>query len=448
MNKKPNVREIAAEALLTVEKNQAYSNLLLNSLIQKYKLEEKDIPLLTELVYGTLQRKETLDFYLAPFIKKANKLELWVRILLRLSVYQMVYLDRVPDRAVVHEAVEMAKRKGHQGISSLVNGILRSIQREGVPSIEEIDDPIKKLSLSTSHPVWMVKKWAEQYGMENTVKMCEMNLQPPKQTARVNSSKTSVDEMLGKLEEEGFQARKGDLSADAIRMEKGTLTKSSLYKEGFLTVQDESSMLVGRALGVETGDRILDACSAPGGKTSHILELLDHTGEVTSLDLHKHKVNLVKEHAERLGFNNVNVMALDARKAGEKFSEESFDKILVDAPCSGFGVIRRKPDLKYAKSLQDIQKLAEIQLEILRSVSPLLKKGGTLVYSTCTIDWEENSEVTEKFLDQHSDFEIDQTLPGRLPEMARKYAENGQLQLLPHYFGTDGFYITSFKRKV
>ncbi|MCD7033830.1 16S rRNA (cytosine(967)-C(5))-methyltransferase RsmB [Metabacillus sp. GX 13764] len=448
MSKKTNVREMAADALLMIEKNQAYSNLLLNSFIQKHSLAEKDVPLFTELVYGTLQRKDTLDFYLAPFIKKANKMELWVRILLRLSVYQMVYLDRVPERAAVHEAVEIAKRKGHQGIASLVNGILRSIQREGLPSFEDIQDPVQRTAVATSHPLWLVEKWTKQYGLEEAGKMCEENLKAPRQTARINKTKYSVNEAIELLQKEGFSARRGSLSPDSIMMEKGSLASSTLFKDGGATIQDESSSLTAKVLGVQEGESVLDACAAPGGKSSHILELLNHKGQLMSLDLHQHKVELVKEQANRLGFENLTVQDLDARKAGEVFNEESFDRILVDAPCSGFGVIKRKPDIKYAKSARDIQKLAAIQLEILHSVSPLLKKGGTLVYSTCTVDQEENHAVAQQFLQDHPDYEWDETMTGRLPEEARQYAEASELQLLPHYFGTDGFYITSFKRKV
>lgn len=447
MKKLTNVRDVALETLLLVEKNQAYSNLLLNSMIGKHTVKEKDIPLLTELVYGTLQRRETLDYFLAPFIKKANKLEAWVRILLRLSIYQMVYLDRVPERAVFFEAVEIAKKRGHKGIASLVNGILRSVQREGIPSFEQITDPVERLSIETSHPKWLVSKWVKQFGYEDTKKMCEINLTAPTQSARVNAMKSSVQDLIEVLSKSGVQVESGDLAEDAIKAVKGNLVQTKAYTEGFLSIQDESSMLVARALGVNSGDSVLDACAAPGGKTTHIAERLNGTGVVQSLDLHDHKIKLILSQANRLQLENVKVDALDSRLAGERFESESFDKLLVDAPCSGFGVIRRKPDIKYSKNPADVSKLATLQLSILDSVSPLLKKGGTLVYSTCTIDQEENSDVVDEFLKNHPEFELDESVIERLPEQVKPYVKRAQLQLLPHYFGTDGFYIACLRKK-
>ncbi|WP_449539962.1 16S rRNA (cytosine(967)-C(5))-methyltransferase RsmB [Ferdinandcohnia sp. Marseille-Q9671] len=445
---KNKVRDIALDILLQIEKSQAYSNLLLNQMIIKNDLKGKDIGLLTEIVYGTIQRRDTLDFYLAPFLKKSKKLEQWVRILLRLSLYQMVYLDRVPERAIFFEAVEIAKKRGHKGTSSLVNGVLRSIQREGLPSISSIKDDIERLAIETSHPLWLVKRWVNQMGLDEARKMCEINCTPPLQTARVNSMITTKQELIQRLEEEGIEATEGKVSVDSIEATRGNLAHSKAFKEGYFTIQDESSMLVARALGVETEDIILDSCAAPGGKTTHIAELLQNTGKLFSLDLHEHKIKLINEQVTRLKLENVDTKAMDSRKSGEVFEKESFDKILVDAPCSGFGVIRRKPDIKYSKSGSDSNNLARIQLEILTEVSTLLKKGGILVYSTCTIDHEENEGVIRTFLEHNQDFMLDDKLENLLPEIVKPYVNNGQLQLYPHYFGTDGFYIARLRKQV
>ncbi|KEZ54203.1 MULTISPECIES: 16S rRNA (cytosine(967)-C(5))-methyltransferase RsmB [Metabacillus] len=446
--KKNNVRETALETLLMIEKNQAYSHLLLNSMIKKHGVKEIDIPLLTEIVYGTLQRRDTLDFYLAPFIKNAKKTEQWVQNLLRLSVYQMVYLDRVPERAVFHEAVEIAKHRGHKGIASFVNGILRSIQRQGLPSTAEIKDEAERIAVETSFPLWLVKRWISQLGAADAKKMCEATLTPPSVSARVNFMKNTRGELMEQLLAKGFQIEEGDLTADAIKSLKGSLVQTEEFKEGRFTIQDESSMLVARTLAPEKGDAVLDACAAPGGKSTHIAEILENTGTVYSLDLHKQKVSLITEQAERLGLTNIKTEAMDSRKVHERFKNEQFDKILVDAPCSGLGVVRRKPDIKYTKSAEDVKRLSQIQLEILSSAAPLLKKGGTLVYSTCTIDSEENGQVVDKFLAEHSEFELDSAMADRLPEAAKPYADGGQVQILPHYFGTDGFYIASLRKKV
>ncbi len=445
---KYNVRDIALDILLSIEKNQAFSNLLLNKNIEKYKLTGKDAGLLTEIVYGTIQRKMTLDYYLQPFLKNPKKMQEWVRVLLRLSVYQMVYLDRVPEHAVIYEAVEIAKKRGHKGIVSMVNGVLRNLQREELSSLDSITNPVEKLAIETSHPLWLVKRWAAQYGIEKARYICETNLMPPKQTLRVNTSRFTIDEAIKRLAEEGIEVKKGSVAPEALEVQKGNAAHTEAFKEGMFTVQDESSMLVAHAVGAAEGDRILDSCAAPGGKTTHIAEKLYHTGSVVSLDIHDHKVKLITEQVERLQLSNVTAVAMDSRKVSERFEKESFDRILVDAPCSGFGVMRRKPDLKYTKTEQDIMQLARIQLQILQAVEPLLKQGGTLVYSTCTIDQEENKDVVNEFLKQHPDFEWDDTLVKRLPESVSTKVENGQLQLFPDDFQTDGFYIACLRKKV
>jgi 16S rRNA (cytosine967-C5)-methyltransferase len=214
---------------------------------------------------------------------------------------------------------------------------------------------------------------------------------------------------------------------------KGNLALTNAFSEGFLTIQDESSMLVARVLNPQSGEMVLDACAAPGGKSTHIAERMKGTGTVYSLDLHKHKVKLIKQQADRLELQNIIPEALDSRKAGERFEKESFDRILVDAPCSGFGVIRRKPDIKYTKNQEDVVKLAKLQ--------------SVLVYSTCTIDQEENSDVIHTFLENHPEFERDDTVKERLPEKLHCYFNNGEIQILPHYFGTDGFYIACLRKK-
>ncbi|WP_147532035.1 16S rRNA (cytosine(967)-C(5))-methyltransferase RsmB [Bacillus marasmi] len=446
--KKKNVREAALELLEAIDKNQAYSNLLLNKTIEKNQISRMDVGLLTELIYGTLQRKMTLDYYLAPFLKNSKKLEGWVLNLLRLTVYQMVYLDRVPDRAAIFEAVEIAKKRGHKGISGMVNGVLRSIQRNGLPSLDEIADPIERLSVATSHPEWLVKRWVEQLGFEKTQEMCEVNLTPPTQTARVNSTKISRDDCMTLLAEEGFQVEKSSILPEAIKALRGNLATSNAFKEGLLTIQDESSMLVAHALDIHTDEKVLDACAAPGGKSTHIAEKLNNTGSVISLDLHEHKVKLIAETALRLGLNNIKTKALDSRKVQQQFTKDSFDKILLDAPCSGLGVMRRKPDMKFTKKAEDLNRLQTIQLDLLDSVAPLLKNGGILVYSTCTIDKEENTAVVEKFLNKHPEFVGDLSVKERMPEGVQPLVEDFSLQVLPQDFGSDGFYIACLRKKV
>ncbi|WP_100330863.1 16S rRNA (cytosine(967)-C(5))-methyltransferase RsmB [Bacillus xiapuensis] len=442
--RKKQVREIVLDILEAVDKNQSYSNLLLHSAIEKNSLSGRDAALLTEITYGTIQRKMTLDYYLSPFLKK--KVEPWVRQLLRLSLYQIVYLDKVPDRAAIHEAVEIAKARGHKGISGLVNGVLRSVQREGLPDIGQIKDDAERISIATSHPLWLVKRWIAQFGLEKTKEMCEVNLTAPVQSIRVNTAKASREEVQQKLETEGFEVAESPIIPEALHIMKGNIARSTVYKEGLATIQDVSSMLVAYALDLESGHIVLDSCAAPGGKTTHIAEKLESSGKVVALDLHDHKIKLINDNAERLGLNNIEAKALDSREARGYFQAESFDRILVDAPCSGLGVLRRKPDIKYAKRKEDLKSLQKVQLEILAAVAPLLKKGGVLVYSTCTTDREENEGTVRAFLSQQRDFEPAEL--EKLPPSIQALADGFWLQILPQDFGGDGFFISKFRKKV
>ncbi|WP_026585590.1 16S rRNA (cytosine(967)-C(5))-methyltransferase RsmB [Bacillus sp. J33] len=443
-----NVREAALELLETIEKNQSYSNLLLNNTIKKNEISQRDIGLLTELTYGTLQRRMTLDFYLEPFLKGNRKIESWVRQLLRLTLYQMVYLDKVPDRAAIFEAVEIAKRRGHKGISGMVNGVLRNVQRQGLPSLEQIENPVERISIETSHPVWLVRRWAEQLGLEEAKKMCEINLTAPLQTARINEVKASREECIALLEEEGFEVEASPFIPVAVKCLRGNLANSKAFKEGLITIQDESSMLVAYALGGSQDETVLDACAAPGGKSTHIAEKLQNTGQVISLDLHEHKVKLINDNANRLGLSNIKTNVLDSRKVQEHYEKESFDRILVDAPCSGLGVMRRKPDMKYTKKEEDLYHLQKVQRNLLAAVSPLLKKGGILVYSTCTVDKEENQHVVQSFLNENADFEGDLSVKERMPKPIAPFVNGFELQILPQDIGSDGFYIACLRKKV
>lgn len=436
-----NPRDAALEVLLEVNKNQAYSNLLVSRKIKEYKLEGPDRGLMTELAYGTLQHQTKLDFLLAPFVK--GKMETWVRILLRLSIYQLVFLDRIPEHAVVNEAVVISKKRGHKGISGLVNGVLRSFLREGPRSTESITDPLKRLAVETSHPEWLLQDWIDRYGFDKTREIAEQNNTAPPQTVRVNTVKITRDEAISTLEQEGFGVRKGIVD-ECLHVSGKPAASSELFKTGLLTIQDESSMLPAHALQLEEGLHVLDMCAAPGGKTTHIAQLMRDTGAVLALDLHQHKVKLIQENADRLGLTSIEPVVGDARQASELVEGKLFDRILIDAPCSGYGVIRRKPDMKYTKQPTDAARLAEIQSAILEEAYKLLKPGGTIVYSTCTIEPTENQQVVHAFLSHHSDMEtID--LPKVLQELPH-LSEGPGIQILPYADG-DGFYLAALMKR-
>ncbi|MFS0672385.1 16S rRNA (cytosine(967)-C(5))-methyltransferase RsmB [Ornithinibacillus sp. 179-J 7C1 HS] len=443
------LRNTAIELLLRIEQDSGYSHLLINHEIKSKNISPKDEGLLTELVYGTLQYKMTLDYYIAAFIDKNKKLSPWVRMLLRMSIYQMIYLDKVPDHAIIHEAVEIAKQRGHKGVASLINAVLRNIQRNGVPSTNDIEDPVKRLSIETSHPEWLVKRWVNCYGYETTKEMCVANLHHKPISIRIQPMKISRIEAMEQLESDGFTVSPSTFSEQGIIIEKGNILKSSLFTKGMITIQDQSSMLVGEMINAQPGQTILDACSAPGGKATHIAEKMRNEGNVFAHDLHKKKIKLIDEKAKELTLTNIKAEQMDARKLRERYEEDTFDRILVDAPCSGLGVMRGKPDIKYNKSEEDIERLSEIQKEILSTIAPLLKPNGLLVYSTCTVDPSENEKVVQDFLSRNQNYEIDQEFFNELPselKNAQGVTKYG-LQLFPQNYQTDGFFLTRLMRK-
>lgn len=402
--------------------------------------------MLTELVYGTISHQRLLAFYIQPFIMKAKKVDDWVKLLLELSVYQLLYLDKVPSHAVLNEAVEIAKGRGNEGIGRFVNGVLRNIQRQGVPSLETIEDPMERLSREISLPKFLTKKLVNEIGEEETLELGLSLFDPSHVSCRVDTRNITRDAALDILLEEGIEARKSDVSPYGIVADRGYIAGSSLFRYGLLTIQDESSMLVAPALQVEANHQVLDACAAPGGKTTHIATFLDaeEGGKVTSLDIHPHKVSLIEENAKRLHVSDVvEAKELDARAVSETFPENYFDRILVDAPCSGLGLMRRKPDIRYNKQPEDFRKLPVIQLDILESVAPSLKPDGILVYSTCTFAPEENQEVVAEFLNRHPEFSLVEVPVGNVVQSSIK---NNMLTIYPHQYMTDGFFISCLRK--
>ncbi|TKH35253.1 16S rRNA (cytosine(967)-C(5))-methyltransferase RsmB [Paenibacillus polymyxa] len=447
--RKQMAREVALDVLTGVEQEGAYSNLELNRRLQQAGLSASDVGLTTELVYGTVARRNTLDYFLNKFVQKGTaKLQPWVRSLLRMSVYQLVYLDRVPDHAVVSEAVTIAKRRGHQGISGMVNGVLRSMLRE--PDKLRIPDDLsaeERISLEHSHPQWLVKRWIKQYGADTAEAICKANNEPPAVSVRVNTTMTSRDQLLDEMVAKGIDAVPSPVSPYGIVVRSGgNMALTSWYTDGLLSVQDESSMLVAEAVAPEPGMTVLDCCAAPGGKTAHMAELMKDRGRIVANDLHAHKHQLIREQANRLGLDAVETVTGDALDLEERYAPASFDRILLDAPCSGFGVIRRKPDLRWSKTAEDVRDITQLQHELLDSVAGLLKLGGILVYSTCTIEPDENEGQLARFLSEHPEYELakDHSFPDVNHEMDG--IQKGSVQLLPQHFHSDGFYIARLRR--
>ena len=414
MTKVETARSLALAVLEDVLVNQAYSNIALNKHLKGTQLSAPDKGLVTEIVYGTVARKLTLEWYLSHFIEDRDKLDNWLYILLLLSAYQLRYLDKIPNHAVVNEAVELAKAR-KKGSEKLINAVLRRILREGWPDIDSIKRKNKRDSIAYSLPVWLVSKLKEEYGEERAQAIFESLLV---------RNKASIP-----------------LAATGLVKEQGHFAGHDLFADGAITIQDESSQLVAPTLDLQGDEQVLDACAAPGGKTAHIASYLT-SGKVTALDLYDHKLDLIQENAERLGVaERVQTQKLDARKVHEFFGRDSFDKILVDAPCSGIGLLRRKPDIKYNKETADFTSLQEIQLEILGSVCQTLRKGGIITYSTCTIVSEENFQVVEAFLESHPEFE-----QVKLEHECKDILKDGCILITPELYGSDGFFISQFRK--
>lgn len=438
------LRNTIIDLLVRIDEDSGYSHLLIANEINRRKIPSKDEGLLTEVVYGTIERKLTLDYFLEPFIQTKQKLKPWVSMNLRMSVYQMVYLDKVPDYAIIHEAVEIAKQRGHRGLASFVNGVLRNIQRKGVRDFAEITDKVKRLSIETSHPQWLVERWINHYGFDIAEKICQENLKKKPMSVRIQPLRISREDAISQLIDQGLKVRASTLSNQGIIIDEGNIIHTKLFADGLVTIQDQSSMLAGELLQADPGMKVLDTCSAPGGKVTHIAEKMKNEGTIHAFDLHQKKISLVNKKASQLQLSIIDANHADARNLGELLEYESYDRVIIDAPCSGLGVVRSKPDVKYSKSIEDITRLSHIQFDILSSVAPLLKKNGQLIYSTCTIDKAENEEIIQRFLNTHDQFKVDANFVNDLPEVLQKsegLTTNG-LQLFPYEVHTDGFFIT------
>lgn len=443
------LRNTILDLLLRIEQGSGYSHLLIDRELRNNNIPKKDRGLLTEIVYGTIQRQLTLDYYLRSFVQSKKKQKPWVKTLLRMSVYQMTFLDKVPDHAIIHEAVEIAKQRGHKGIASFVNGVLRNIQRQGVPNTSDIKDDAKRLSIETSHPEWLIKEWIHDYGYELTEQMCYANVEHKPMTVRVQPMKITRSEAMQRLTQEGLVVEPSPISKQGLIIKQGNVLGTSLFKQGMLTIQDQSSMLVGDMVDAEPGMKVLDTCSAPGGKATHLAETMNNQGTIKAHDLHQNKIKLIDDKAKELSLSIIEASQNDARSLDEIYEPESFARILVDAPCTGFGVARGKPDIKLSKQQQGIEQLSRIQQDILNHAAPLLKKGGYLVYSTCTVNKKENDDVVQTFLKNHEDFIVDPLFFTELPDVVKESPgiTSIGLQLFPQDFQSDGFFLTRLKKK-
>ena len=421
-------REVALNILYKIDIGEGYSNLVLDKELNKSELSKLDRGLVSEIVYGVLTWELFLDETIKRYsLVKFKKISPWIVNILRMGIYQIVFLNKIPQSAAVNESVNLAKKYGHDASARFTNAILRKIETN---EREKMIDYLQKknclndeiLSITTSHPRWMVDKFLEDYGSKFTLELLEANNENPETTIRVNTLKTTRDELKKMFDLKEMDSRLGELP-DAIIVKHLSNFDDSLY-----VVQDEAAQLAVLKLDPRENEIVLDACSSPGGKTTYIAQLMNNTGRIDAWDIHEHRVELVKKLAQKLGVTNINATVTDATNYNTLLRDK-YDRVLLDVPCSGLGVIRKKPDIKWTRNEEDLKELVEIQRKILECGAEYLKTGGILVYSTCTVLKDENERQIEKFLKKHPEFKLEE-----------------EIKLFPHKSHTDGFYIAKMKK--
>ena len=438
------VRGNAVKILNRVERTDSYLDKLIDSELRSNEFNDFDKALLNEIVHGVLRWQSKLDWVLNGFFHgNFSKAEVTVRNTLRAALYQILFLDKVPDHAAVNEAVEFIKRIRGEKAAGLVNAVLRNIIRnkEGIHYPDVQNDAALYLSTMYSYPLWMVRRWMNRFGFYETEKLLEAQNQKPGLILRINTMKTSIEDFVKMLDLHKISYERSAFLPMFLRTTNLTnISQTEIFRRGFFTVQDESAGIASMLLDVKPGERVIDLCAAPGGKTTFFGEMMKNQGQIVAVDKYPTRLNLVKTACERLGITNVEYVSAD----GGELAVEPADKILVDAPCSGLGVLAKKPDIKIKREFRDIIEVEKSQERLLENASLLLKAGGALVYSTCTIEPEENFDLIKKFLQKHSEFAVDN---------AAKYVNekivspDGYVETYPHRHGIDGSFAMRLIKK-
>ena len=438
-----NAREIAFKVLSDIEKNKNYSNMSINKHFKDLEIKDQDRGFTTELIYGVVENRNYLDYIMDKLSKmKSEKMQMHVRIFLEMGIYQILFLDSVSDYAAVNETVNLVNDHDKKS-SGFVNAILRNVirQKDTIAKVD-ITDNIMYLSTKYSYKPWMIKNWIKSFGQEFTEDLLEANNEKPSIYIRVNTLKTTRDELMSKLSEMNVKCFKVSTLEEAIRVENlKNIENNKLFKDGLFTVQDISSMIVGKIVNPKENSLVLDICSAPGGKTTHLATIMNNTGHIVSRDIFEHKIKLINATADRLGLTNIEAECFDAAIL-DNDSIDKFDYVLADVPCSGLGIIRRKPEIKY-KEKADLKELPSIQSKILKNASKYVKVGGILVYSTCTIQDVENIDIVKDFLKENDNFEL---VPIDAVNVDVDNQDKGYLKIYPHIHGMDGFFIAKLIR--
>ena len=447
MGKQINEREVVLEILMEITENGAYSHKILGDVLSKYQyLEKRERAFITRVVEGTLEHMIEIDYILNQISKtKVKKMKPVIRNLLRSSVYQLKYMDSVPDHAVCSEAVKLAVRKGFSGLRGYVNGVLRNVVRK-MDEIEYPKEDVQRLSVKYSVPEWILSLWKKEYGEEITEKMAADFQKEKPITIRCCMNRVTPEVLKEKLEAEGAKVEAHPYLPYAFYLsDYDYLEGLESFQEGLFAVQDISSMFVGELADLKAGDHVIDVCAAPGGKSLHIGDKMEGFGTVDARDISQYKVNLIEENIQRLNSINVQAKVQDATIFDVE-SECKADIVLADVPCSGYGVIGKKPEIKYRSTTQKEEELVILQRTILDKAAEYVKPRGVLVFSTCTIAKEENEENMMWFMNNHP-FKLE-SIDEFIPEELRSETTGlGYLQMLPGVHGTDGFFIARFRRK-
>lgn len=445
-----NMREVALDILLMVERKEELSHVALFQALTKYQyIEKKERSFLTRLVEGTLEYGLTLDYIINAFsTRPVNKCKPLIRCLLRMSVYQMIYMDHVPASAACNEAVKLAKKRGFQKLSGFINGVLRSVERSllDLPTPKREENELEYLSITYSMPSWIVEKWIEWYGIEVAEQMLSAGFQEQKTRIRMNQSKCKKEELVESLKEQGVMVEDGQYLKEAMVIsDYDYILALTAFQKGWFSIQDESSAMVAYVAGIEKGMQIYDVCAAPGGKTMHAADILDGTGMVYSFDISEYKTDRIRENVTTCGFTNVLVKEQDATVLNPQFIEKA-DVVFLDAPCSGMGIMGHKNDMKYRLNKEQLSELMKLQSNMFSVVSQYVKPGGVLIYSTCTVNPKENLENVKEFI-KDGLFSLEEMKEKELVSVNPDTAKQGYLQLLQGVHGKDGFFIAKLRRK-
>ncbi|MEW6227413.1 MAG: 16S rRNA (cytosine(967)-C(5))-methyltransferase RsmB [Bacillota bacterium] len=452
MGNRKTAREAALLALLEIDEQGAYAAIARDRALASAGLSERDRALATELIYGVTKYRKTLDHIIGTFASRpVAQMDPPARNVLRLGAYQVFYLTHVPPPAAVSESVKLARVRGHEGMAAFVNAVLRAMVRDPgkVRFPDAATEPVAHVAVKYSHPEWMVSRWIERFGLEEAMRLCDANNERPPVTIRLNVLKVTQAQVMDSLAAAGIAARPSRYVPEAIEVQDGAdLFLHPLYRDGAFFVQDTSSMLVAYVLDPEPGDTVLDLAAAPGGKATHMAERMGDRGTVVAVDIHEHRTRLVEQNADRLGLRSIKAVCADATKLPPAVTCVSFDKVLVDAPCSGTGVLRRRPDLRWHRQPKDLEELVPLQVSLLSSGAERVKPGGAIVYSTCSIEPEENSLIIKDFLKGHEDFSPDPALPYLPDTFSSVFPRTGLpfVETLPHIHGMDGFFIARLIR--